>query len=311
MILCLKNKSILLAGCAIFLLTLTQCSNAGGTEAGNPSAKIVIGQMSSQSSQLTTLKTAVTTTCPADTIIATDSSAQQIEAQAESDCSFELELEKNTAYQIDFFLNDSFVAPLIVNNGGNLLATRIVYLDDSDNSIDLGVINFANGDAIPEFEPSEQCDRDGDGIFDFDDTDDDNDDQDDDVEDDCDLDGYEDDNDDDTSECSTQSSQVNVARITEVSPRNTESHVSIDEEIDAHMSCLINSATVNNTTFSVTSSSQNISCEFDISEDEVSCSPQENYTPLTRYTVTIDGVFCSDGTRIPATQWTFTTEDDE
>lgn len=307
----LKNGSLFLL--IVFFLA---CGGAtGGSEFGNPD-RAITGTLVEGSS---TLLKVTTTSCPADTAEATDSLGAKSTASVESNCSFRLPLATGNGYMISFSLNDQFVALLTVDNGIATFNSSTVFLSIGDTDVDLGTITIVGGVATPSNQPSEQSDRDGDGIDDFDDSDDDNDGISDEDEEDCDLDGFIDDDDEDEAECEDGSSgggggsgggSGSSAIILEVEPDNNQNFVSLNDEVEARFSCDIDPATVTASTFTVTSDSDSISCNFEVSNDEVDCEHgDDDFQSNTNYTATINGVKCEDGTSITTQSWSWTTRD--
>jgi len=190
---CKVPAVVLFASLALYACGGSSNSANGGSEFGNPSRGL-IGTVTTASA-LT--KSAIT--CPADSVIATDSLAATTEASIGSDCSFDMSLETGKAYILSFLEGGSFVATMIVNNGAVLGEGNVFFLSDGPSDVDLGDITFEGDAARPENEPAEQCDRDGDGDSDFDDDDDDDDGVNDEDESDCDDDEFEDDEDDEDS----------------------------------------------------------------------------------------------------------------
>lgn len=137
-------------------------SASGGSEFGNPQ-RAVIGMVTPTASN----------DCPIDEVIATDTSAQNINGTVSADCSISILLEVDNEYVISFLKNSVFVATLIVNDG--ISNTDQVYVGVGASPINLGTVTFSGDVCHPENEPAEQNDRDSDGISDFKDSDDNND----------------------------------------------------------------------------------------------------------------------------------------
>lgn len=315
------------------LMALFQCggsSSLGGSEAGNPptstTTRLVVGttDVSSTGSALIKYQT-IGTTCGADQVIATNSSAETEIANISSDCSFELELEINKSYAFSFMLSNQFVASMIFNNGGSSLISNTFYLSSGNDSVNLGSILLGNSSSVqPETEPSSQCDADGDGVNDFEDSDDDDDGIDDDEELDCDFDGFLDDYDDDESECEDSSDSesgsdsesetdsntgTTEARIYEVLPKNNSENVSLSDDVEFRTSCEVDESTVTATSFTVVDSEENsIECSFEVDEDQVECQ-HEDFTESETYTASVSGIKCNDGQTIPSLTWSWTAEE--
>ncbi|MBX7149524.1 Ig-like domain-containing protein [bacterium] len=279
----------------LFLLfILNACGSAGGVEAGNPpdlpTTRNVIGTLTGPGASITATSRTIGDDCGADTLIATNSLAETITASVGSDCSFSITLDIGKAYALALLKDDTFIASFIFNNTLSTISSITLIIADGTDDIDLGNITINGNRASCELE-IEQEDND------------------------CDLDGYPDGFDDDEScddnndEGDGGSDDETDASILEVSPRNGENEVSIDEEIEVRFACTLDEATVNNTTFSITDDLDNtISCTFDIEDDQVSCEHATNFDLNTVYTVTLSGITCNDATEIPETSWSFTTE---
>lgn len=335
------------------LLSLWGCeltSDLGGTEAGNPpvTTRQLTGNVaseesdSSDSSELRLNFIATTTvSCVADTVIATDSSAAKTQAEIESDCSFTIELVVGEVYVISFTKQDEYVGTVYFINDNEFLSSPYLYLSDGDEAIDLGVISFSGGTALPEHEPAEQQDQDDDGIVDQSDSDDDNDTVDDSEDTDCDLDGIWDVLDADISQCEDDSagdstdtgdtttssddgssgggtsSTVPAARVIEVSPTSnagitdTLLGVALATSVQARFNCEIDTDTVSAQTFTIEDDvGSTISCAYSMSSNGkiVSCNHATDlFLVLTVYTATIDGIACEGGSSGDATTWSFKT----
>ncbi|HBF12260.1 MAG TPA: hypothetical protein DDW49_02540 [Deltaproteobacteria bacterium] len=291
----------------------------GGAEAGNPPTgfRYVEGDVSDANVQAqgSALMKAAIEDCFADQIIATNSQGTSTTATVDDNCGFTLTLAINKSYAVSLVSDGAFVATMIFTNNPNTLPTSIMVLSNGASAVNLGriFINLSNNQASPEFEPSSQCDSDDDGEDDFDDEDDDNDGTSDDDEEDCDLDGYFDDHDDD-SECEDDEDEEDASGdVLEVSPRDGEDNVDVDEKIVARFDCTLDELTVTNASFAVTDEAdQAIDCDFDFEEDqtEVQCDYDGSLTPLTVYTATINGILCEDGTPVENIEWSWTTDDD-
>ncbi len=290
----------------LLALLLAHCGGGatGGTEAGNPPdlpTRNVLGLINSIESAL--VKSA--TTCPADTVIATDALAQTTEGIIESDCSFTLPLSTGKAYALSMVNDGTFIASFLFDNSASLLQSPTFIISSGSDDIDLGNITILDGEAFPTLNPAQQNDQDGDGIHDYDDDDDDNDDIADDSEEDCDLDGYFDDYDDDV--CDESEDSEDLAIALEVSPQSGKTDVSLDRDIEVRFGCTVNPAFVNASTFSLASASNvAVICTYEIDENEVNCE-HNNFNSATRYTVTLNGLKCLSGDSIQGVTWSFTT----
>lgn len=311
-----------------FMLFLAHCGGGaeGGSEFGNPS-RLVVGTLSSDANSnlnrsLSKLESFfirsahAAHTCPADTVIATDSLARTTSASVEEDCSFALTLTTNKAYVFSFVSGSAFVATLIVTNSPDTLPSTAFFISLDEDKIDLGVVTIVDNDAVPENEPAEQNDQDEDGTNDFDDEDDDGDGTADDEESDCDLDDYEDDYDEDDP-CDTEEEEEDdsVGNVLEVIPNDGDEFVAFDEEIVVRFDCEVNPETVASDTFRVESDEDDIACGFSFSNSNnvVTCiHDDQHFLPSTIYTASIEGIFCADGTtEIAPEAWSWTTEEHE
>lgn len=301
-------------------LSLTSCGGAsGGSEFGNPT-RAVTGTLTttslSENSFLSLfISNAIATeTCPADTVIATDSQGESTTVTVETDCSFSLELTVNKAYAVSFVLNDEFVATLYVRNSSTGLKSSVFVLSDGETNVDLGDVIISDGEADPESDPAEQCDVDDDDVDDYDDTDDDGDGVLDDDEGDCDLDGYDDGYDEDDVTCDTGDGDAVIGTILDVYPENEAEYIGLDEFVEVAFDCEVSQDSVTAETFRVESDTDVINCEFNFSESDtvVSCDhSDQEFLPTTTYTVTIDGAVCSDDTEIANESWSWATVEEE
>jgi len=308
----------------IFLLLITlailNCSNTnlGGSEAGNPPSTIrtVKGNVSSTEPNTTNatnfLVNAVGDTCLADRMIAIDSSGTESETTVNESCNFTINLTVNKAYELNFFLNDEFIAFMIFQNKANAIITPVMILSASEIDMDLGQLTCNNFQCTPENEPASQNDQDMDGIFDFDDDDDDDDGELDDAERDCDLDGFIDDFDeafDENFDCSDDGGTI--ADVLDVYPWDGDAYIDLTQEVFVLFSCVIDSNTVNSSTFVISDQSSNlISCDYqiDIEGDGISCLHDGDPFVFDEiYTATIDGIQCDDATPIPLVSWSWST----
>lgn len=309
----------------LILLMLNRCgsnSAEGGSEFGNPSRQLTGTVVAGASSSLQkgVMKAAGSSSCPADTVIATDSQAQTTTDSISANCSFALTLTVGKAYSVSFTsgespLGDSFVATLIVQNSSSSLSSTVFVISTGESDMDLGTITISDSEADPEVEPAAENDQDGDGTDDFDDTDDDGDGILDNNEEDCDLDGYDDDYDESDS-CDfggEDDSNESSGEIIAVSPENEEEFVSLDQAVDVLFDCEIDEASVTADSVRIESDSEVIACTYMFSESDsiVSCEhADQNFLPSTTYTATVDGVVCADGTEVTVQSWSWTTEEE-
>ncbi len=304
-------------------LFLSQCggSSQGGTEAGNPPAsRTVTGTVSPDSSALQAASLSAAD-CGADTIIATDTSAQSTMASLDEDCVFTIDLSTGKAYALSFVLNDAFVASMIFTNSATLFESSYMLVSAGNGIVDLGMVSILSGIATPSNQPASFFDWDEDGSFDFDDEDDDNDGVADDDEEDCDLDGLDNDYDEDACEeededDSSDDAEDALAEVLEVLPANdttftnTSRYVDLDQQVRLRFSCEIEPDSFDETTFEILSEDDEViawECEF--SDDEVECE-HEDFEPLTIYTATVSGVLCDDGREVSAESWSWKTKDE-
>ena len=308
----------------VFCCLLAACGSGGGSEIGNPNDTVLrpligtvsVGGNASQNKSVST-KSVLGDLCGADTIQATDVAGSTENAELSDDCSFELNLTPGKPYLLGFIRDEAFIASLIVRNSSTTLETSIVFIAAGADPVDLGEVLIVGNRAIPGIQPATQNDRDGDGVADFDDDDDDNDGTSDDDEEDCDLDGFLDDDDDDICEAGDEDEDEESASVLEVQPRNNQgitfgSPVNLDEEIEVRFACEIDPDSVTDATFVVSSSGDNITCEFEIDNDEVNCKHEDDlFVANTTYTATLDGVFCENGDPVASTTWSWKTEEDE
>ncbi len=290
-------------------------SAEGGTEFGNPT-RVVQGVVVEEGESFLKKQT-TDSDCPADTVIATDSSAQTtIVAIDESDCFFDMELTADKGYVISFVLNDEFVATLIVQKNSSSLRSHVVFIAEAEIVMDLGDITIIDNEAFPENEPYTQNDQDDDGIDDFSDEDDEGDGVSDDEEEDCDLDGFLDYFDFDNSDCESDEDEGDEEDefIVEVTPFNEEDFVSLDEAVSVLFSCEVDQESVTDESFIVEADDDLIECQFEFtdSDEVVTCGHDDQaFLPDTTYTATIDGVTCEDGTELEAASWQWTTDEED
>lgn len=303
----------------LILIASLNCGDntLGGTEAGNPATiREVIGTVANNTSTSANFALA-SESCPADQIIATDSTAQTTTATINSNCSFSLNLTPQKAYVLSLLLNDSFMATVIFNNNSNTLSSTVIIVSSGTTAIDLGVVTINGSTATPENQPASQSDLDDDDIFDFDDDDDDNNGVSDDAETDCDLDGYQDSYDDDDDSCDDDSEDIETedteqAIVFEVNPKNGASNIQTNEDIEARFGCEIDLTTVNNTNFQVTSETETITCDFESSSSDtrIDCEPESDFEINTTVTVTLNGIQCASGDTVSTITWSFATGED-
>lgn len=322
----LFNRTIII----ILFLSIYSCgstsSGLGGSEFGNPT-RPVTGSLVSETAN-GGVNLAITDDCPADQIIAVDSTAQTTIAAVNVNCSFTINLVVNKAYAINFVLNDQFVASMIFNNSLDTLSSPVFIISAGDTTINLGIVTISGTIAAPETEPAEQNDQDGDGVNDFDDDDDDNDGSSDDQDEDCDLDGFTDDYDEDDDDCDVEEeggatggdgedADGTIAKVLEVRPPNDddlsaeEDFVNVNESVEVRFGCAVDTSTVNGTTFRIADAANNsVSCsfQFESNNTRVECE-HDDFSPDTIYTATLTGIQCEDGTTIETATWTWRTRD--
>lgn len=321
-------KRALLISIVICACCLASCGgdNAqGGSEFGNPSARDVRGTVENGSTTAasTLLSLLIPTAlaagdCPAGQVIATDTGAQTVTADLDSNCAFSLSLVINKAYTISFTQGDQFVATMIFNHGFSTIAKRYLVVSAGSGAIDLGLIQIGGGKATPANQPAGQSDLDGDGIPDFDDEDDDNDGILDDDELDCDLNGILGDYDEDEDDCEENDSDEAI--VLEVYPYpdqgidDEDDLVGLDEDVEARFSCEIDLTAFLPEMFYIASDTHEVECEyFSFDSDEgLLCDHQEDeFLPDTIYTATIQDLPCTDGQTVGAVFWSWQTESDD
>lgn len=305
----------------ILCLGLSFCSsvNQGGSEAGNPptSIRTVKGNVSATETTSSSLVKYhahdVGNTCLADTLVAVDSSANEFETTVDAACNFSINLTINRAYELNFFLNEEFVAFMLFQNDSNAIITPVMILSASEDDMDLGVITFNNFECTPENEPASQNDQDLDGTFDFDDSDDDDDGTMDDDESDCDLDGFLDQFDDEFNEnfdCDGEDDE-NIPDILDIYPWNGDEYIDLLGEVLMLFSCIIDPDTINASTFVITDPDDNqISCDYvaNVFDNIIGCfHDSDPYIFDQTYTATVSGLECEDGTPVPDLSWTWFT----
>lgn len=317
----------------LLALFLVHCgiSSQGGSEVGNPpdaTTRPIAGQLTTNMQAL--FRYATSDGCPADQLIAMDSSANTTLVEIDENCSFTTTLTINKAYLLSFTLNDVFVASMIFNNSPSRLSSQTFVLSSGSTTVNLGTITINGTTATPANEPSEQCDSDGDGVDDYNDDDDDDDGTPDESEEDCDLDGYDDDYDDDTSDCTenddddddndapedSDDSSSSQAKVLEVRPHHDNNLtdniglVSLSQDVEVRFGCSLDTNTITSSNFSMEDENSNIvSCDFEIENDDtrIDCE-HTDFLPDTIYTALLSGIKCADGTVIPVTEWSWRTE---
>ncbi len=271
--------------------------------------------------------------CAADTIIATDSSAETVSVAIDEDCDFAVTLEIGKSYVLSLSHENSFVATLIFDTGASFSSDNVT-VGAGSGPIQLGEITITGNVAIPEFEPCDQMDTDDDGVVDFDDEDDDGDGIEDEFEDDCDLDGFLNDHDFDMEDCDEgeedeEDEEDDEAYVLEVKPRNDshpelgEDRVDLDRDIKARINCSVDSDTVNEDTFIIYHDDEELDCNYRGNshgkgklgtQTTIECEPNEDMHSDALYTALIDGVMCRDGREVETVAWSWLTEpydDDE
>lgn len=312
-----------------FLLFLNQCSSSklGGSEIGNPglnpdSAEVLGIVVSTNNQKKSSLKALKNSQCPADTIVAMNSSLQISIASVQVDCSFRLILTANKAYALSFTLENQFIASMIFNNN-NGFSSSTTFVISSGNRINLGKVTVFDSLAIPENQPARQNDQDGDGINDFDDEDDNNDGRLDIDDPDCDFDGFLDDFDDqdpcDSSSSNTESATIESTspsfaevpgnQVQSIFPENGAIEVELNQEIQIRIFCPVNLENIDSNNFEVIGFGDDIMCNFSVSEDGtlITCAPERVLQRNTVYMVAVDDLTCEDGREINPVFWSFRT----
>lgn len=303
---------------SLFLLILfINCSSSvGGSEIGNPPTPTTRTLTGTLTSSTNSLKYQNSETCLADTIIARNSSGQTVTATTSltNNCIFTIDLTVQQGYEMEFRLNDQFVAYMNFSNASDQINSRVFLLSGGESGFDLGSISFANSKAIPSNQPAEFMDFDGDGIFDFFDTDDDGDGTSDELEIDCDFDGWIDDLDDqnnDSFDCDTDDTELFDAFVFDIFPRPNDIFIDPDELIVAAFNCLIDIDTVTLDTFVIQDSTGNsLACDYDFLDefdDAVICDATDSMLVDETYSASIDGILCANGDDIEPLEWSWTT----
>lgn len=298
----------------VLLLSLLGCGGAtGGSEAGNPS-RTVTGSV--PASAVSGLKLQSAFSCVADTVIATNSRDEEVSATVQDDCSFALDLPSDEAYQIDFELEGVYAATMTFENSPGRFSTPVMLISAGEDPLSLDEIIIVDETAIPGREPSRQNDQDGDGLPDFSETDADGDGVPDTDEEDCDLDGIINDFDERNTDCVPAEE---TGKILETLPRNGEGQskrnkVKRTKEVKARFSCTVDPETVSGQTFRIfpqEDPASLVSCRFAFSNSSttVECLHDEALAAETVYEARLDGISCSDGTSLPATRWSWQTEE--
>lgn len=319
------NNTYIKIGLAGLMMALASCGGTGSTTsaAATSGTRTISGEVPVATSAGLT-RALTTGACSADTVITTDTLGTTQSADVSSeDCSFTITLTTGKSYVIGFVLEDEFVATLTFDSGVAGFASSVLPLADGDSTVVLGTITISGNIAMPETNPLDFIDSDGDGMNDRDDTDDDADGTEDEAEDDCDLDGAIDDHDDD-SECEDDEaeSDPNIAQVLEVKPANAtepdEDGVDLDKKVKARIGCQVTEGSVNAESFSVVSEiGVALNCEFNFSGSEddfttIKCEHEnEDFLPGTGYTATINGILCEDGRSVESVSWQWTTETED
>lgn len=319
---------------------LAGCGGVGGTESGNPdstrqltgtvtapidstsSAKAasVVASDDAAASDVDAEKAFGTSACVADTVVATAADAAHTETSVSvnASCQFTLSLVLNQAYTVSLHKNGSFLATLQFTRSATAFEKTSFIMSSGLDAIDLGRVAVLDSLAAAEFEPAEFLDQDGDGTFDFADSDDDNDGTTDDKETDCDLDGVPDDHDGDVTCVLVVSSttESDPATIIEVTPTHDESlafeelHVEVDTVIAIRLSCAVDLTTVTDDTIQIVSSGDSLNCSFMFPGDGTVIECHHSAQPMqadTTYTATFTTVKCSDGRQLPDLVWNWHT----
>jgi len=261
---------------------------------------------------------ALTTACPADTVLAVDSREKTQAFPISGDCSFELDLLFNKAYSIRFSKSDVEVGSMVFQNSPDRFPSPVMELTEQSPGIELGVVVLDDGKSKPQNEPAAQSDADLDGILDQEDPDDDNDGILDIHERDCDLDGITDDFDDQNTDCEMITAfPADDDKVLEVLPRNGAGIVTpadavlLDQKVQARFSCPLDLDSINKDTFVVIAKDapdSQLQCDLTLMEagTSASCLPV-GLAPDTEYSARITNLRCEDGNAIGTTEWTWRT----
>lgn len=313
----------LLVGC----LFLAGCAGSGTlnsdsqTISGASEQKTLTGTLPTESGT-NFLMADDTTSCSADTVIATDTSGETVSSEVASDCSFSITLQTGKNYVISFALNDEFVATLFFDSGVSGITTPTLPVDSDSGTINLGSITITGDAATCEKNPLGEVDSDEDGTDDYADEDDDDDGTYDIAEDDCDLDGLLDDYDD---ELDCEEDVTDFARVLDVRP-NAHRHrhhlwgdlVNLRKKVRARIACFVDADTLDNDSFRVESEfGDQIECDFrlrryhrhDHRQSKVICRHGlDPFEANTIYTATIEGLMCEDGRPVQEVSWSWHTK---
>ena len=299
-------------------------SSLGGTETGNPptsETRTLIGSVAPTTTPSTSVKSLASTLCAADLLVAVDSAAQTTQAEVDDDCRFEMTLTVRKAYAMTFSLSGSFVATFVYNPGYTSVTSSMWVVGRGSDDLNLGLATFTDDEAISEVNFASINDQDEDGFFDFDDEDDNGDGTRDEEEPDCDLDGFWDSHDDDDAACEEEDEEGGdeeedtegadgTGIVLAVVPRNNQLEVDLEKEIRVRTDCAINLESVTVDTFQVSGPDQAVVCTWELSDDgkTVDCEPQDALLPSTVYTALVSGVQCDNGSVVPDTTWSWTTD---
>ena len=307
------------------ILFLTSCltsNSIGGTEVGNPDSIVVSGDVSSSSTSSSTAflrqQNSGQSNCLSDTVFALDSSGNETQSSVDENCNFRMSLTSGAGYEFYFTFEEEFVASMFfVVNSENDESNTVVLSGNED--FDLGLISFASGRCSPQNDPYRTNDRDGDGIFDFDDDDDDDDGIFDILEEDCDFDGFFDDFDDEDA-CEFVEADENEESVLDVFPRDdsdfedNDKLVRLTDDVRFRVSCRIDTDTITSENIRIVSGSDEIACDFSTnsSQNRIECEHDNDpFLPDSIYTVTIENLRCDNGNSIENAEWSFVTGDFE
>lgn len=330
-----------LLGC---VLSLTACGSAtqGTTDtsvsSGDSDTVTVTGSVGSSSTTGKAVSSDTSSSCAADTVVATDTSGAETEASVASDCEFELTLQPDHNYTIVLFLSGTYVATLQFDSGAEGFPTTLLPAQRGVLILALGRISISGPVATPTNEPLDETDADDDGESDLADTDDDNDSIDDEEEADCDEDGLVDDLDDDTTCTGNDPSfggRILALRpiphaicrlLNEVGIELRFCHrAPLKVPVTAWVSCRVDQSTVNSETFRVEADGHAVECHYRVKrwkgEKLAKHSGRKNHHLIrcwhradpfesnTVYTATIEGVQCHNGELVKPRSWSFLTID--
>lgn len=163
----------LLAGCGTG--ASSQNELLGGSEAGNPPGlRTIEGELVTEDASAGLVKH-LAGDCFADSVVLTDETGTVLSILVEDDCFFSDAIPTGHTYTMQFFLDDTLIATLLIENYQGSAGDTSFRFDDADDAMDLGEIVLSGLFALPENQPAELNDQDGDGISDFLDEDDDGD----------------------------------------------------------------------------------------------------------------------------------------